>query len=310
MTFEKLEKFNKEAEKENSKEQGVDMECGENIHEIITCMRHGPKRKGDPNGPLAEDAWKIIKASAEDFSFTQDGKVFTSTEKSGRCQDTGKEVSKKFNWERIQRGIPALAELIGNENLEPLIRVNKSLWPDNFESLEDEEKERITQEVEDKIASHFLSDDFSELIEKLETKNEKIEIKMPRFEMAVKFAEWVKLCVNASKFLPSKTEINLVNVSHSFNLIAFLKEVMIFKNEDGKEIKAKDLEAKEFLDKIGGSIKTAEFFEIDVKRKDKKNFEAFLKFRGESYNLDFSRIDELAELAKQKRLERLGQGKN
>lgn len=288
------EKIEKPEEEIETKE-----EYGGKVHEIITCMRHGPKKKGEPAGPLASDAWKTIRASAKDFSLTKDGKIFTSMEESERCQNTGREVSEKFNWKKIQRGIPSLTELIRDEDLEPLIRVNKSLWPDNFESLGPEEKKKAAKRVEYEIIAHILEDDFSDLTDKLETGEKKIEIKIPRLEMAAKFAEWVKLCINASKFLPSKTEINLVNVSHNFNLMAFLKEVMVFKDEDRKEIKAKDLEAKEFLEEIGGPIKPAEFFEIDVKRENKENFEAFLRFRGKDYDLDFSRIEELAKLSKQ-----------
>jgi len=51
----------------------------------------------------------------------------------------------------------------------------------------------------------------------------------------------------------------------------------------------------------GGSIKPAEFFEIVVERQNKDDFKMSLKFRGKNYDLDFSEIEELAKLAKQKR---------
>ena len=188
--------------------------------------------------------------------------------------------------------------------------MNKSLWPNNFESLEPKEKKEAAERVEYEIVAHILEDDFSDLTDKLEIGGKRIEIKIPRLEMAARFAEWIKLCINASKFLPSKTETNLVNVSHSFNLVVFLKEVMIFRDENGEKIKAKNMEAREFLDKIEGSIKPAEFFEIDVKREDKDNFTAFLKFRNKDYEIYFSRIEELDELAKQKRLEKSERNKN
>lgn len=283
-SFENLDEEKEENKKlEKRESEVIEIECGENVHEIITCMRHGPK-EGPGNAPLAKDAEKAILKSVGGFSLTRDGiKILTSEAKPERCQETGEIISKLLkDYKRIHREVRPLTNPFSfyPEDREALIEIQRSFYPENYESLSPEEKEKIDLELEKKIVLEFLKDQ---------------RFENSRVDAAARFAEWIKLLINASKWLPSKMEINLVNVSHGFNLMAFLKEAMIF--EDGT--RAKDLEAKEFLEKIGGSIEPAEFFEIDVNRQDKENLETSLKFKGEDYNLDFSRIEELAKLAKQ-----------
>ena len=316
MPFEKLEKFNGEAEKRNNKkqEQKVEMECGKDVHEIITCMRHGPKE--GINTTLSEKAEENIQKSVGDFNLAKDGiKIFTSESKPERCQETGKIISKLLkDYKREQRTVRPLTGLkesfTTEKEEESFKKVVNSFLPENYEILPLDEKRKAERQMENKIMVYFLEDSFPKLIEQLEReRGEAFPSRMEKFshlETASRFAEWTELYINASKWLPNKTEINLINVSHEFNLMGFLKEAMIF--EDG--IRAKGLKAKKFLEKIGGSIEPAEFFEIDVKREDKDNFTISLKFRGKNYNLDFSRIEELTELAKQKRMEKSKQGKN
>jgi len=288
------------------KEKEIRKEYGENVHEIITCMRHGPKREiGDTL--LSEKAEKVIQKSIGGFNLVKDGiKIFTSESKPERCQETGRIISKLLkDYKREQRAIrplTGLQETIASEEEEKSLgKIFMDLLPENYKTLSVNEKEKAERQMENKIILAFLQDSFPKLIRQLEKeKGEIFPSKMEKFshlETASRFAEWIKLCINASKWLPSEMKINLVNISHEFNLMAFLKEAVIF--EDGT--KAKDLKAKEFLEKIGGSIEPAEFFEIDVKRQDKENFETSLKFRDEDYDLDFSRIEELTKLARQKR---------
>lgn len=305
--FEKFPMQQKEETEEVSKELENDYEkqeeYGKNVHEIITCMRHGPKEGIDT--ALSEKAEESIQKSVGDFSLAEDGiKIFTSESEPERCQETGKIISKLLkDYKREQRTVRPLTGLkesfTTEKEKESFKKVINSFLPENYEVLPLDKKKEAERQMENKIMVYFLEDDFPKLIERLEKEQRKtFPSKMEKFshlEMASRFAEWVKLCINASKWLPSKTEINLINVSHEFNLMGFLKEAMIFEDET----KAKDLKAKEFLRKIDGSIKPAEFFAIDVKRENKKNFDATLKFRDKNYKLDFSRIEELARLAKQ-----------
>lgn len=274
-TEEKLKKPEEEFE--------IKEKYGENIHEIITCMRHGPK-EGPADAPLAKDTEKSVSKSVGDFSLTRDGiKILTSEAKPDRCQKTGRIISRLLDdHKRIHRAVRPLTNpfLFYPEDRKALIEIQKSFYSKDYENLSLEKKEETDSAFENKAVLEFLRDQ---------------RFENSRVDATARFSEWIKLLINASKFLPSKMEINMVNVSHEFNLMAFLKEVMIF--EDGT--KAKDLKAKEFLEKIGDSIKPAEFFEIDVKRKDKKNFDAMLKFRDKNYDLDFSRVEKLAKLAKQ-----------
>lgn len=111
-------------------------------------------------------------------------------------------------------------------------------------------------------------------------------------ETAALMAKRVGIYLGMAKRLKSGKEYDLINSTHDFNLVSFLKEVMIRKFGD-EEVKGFNS-----VEEIGGSVKFNEAFEITIKTDDRGQVSASLLFRNNEYQIDMDRIDELIKIAK------------
>lgn len=112
-------------------------------------------------------------------------------------------------------------------------------------------------------------------------------------ELAALMAKKVNTYISMADRLDSGSDVQLLNVTHDFNIASFLKEVMVLaRKEDDEPVKFEKIE------KIGGGIGYNESFEVLTETDAQGNKTIKLIFRGKEYELDTKRLAELVEIAK------------
>lgn len=113
-------------------------------------------------------------------------------------------------------------------------------------------------------------------------------------ETAAALAKRVDIFRRMAPRLRSDSQVDLINITHEFNLAAFLHEVILRPKEDGTTQRGFD-DVKD----IGGPFESTEGFEIIVKTDGNSQLATSLLLRGKEYEIDDDRLRELANFTSQ-----------
>lgn len=108
-------------------------------------------------------------------------------------------------------------------------------------------------------------------------------------EIAESFAYILTKYLRMSDKLYSGSKIDIINGTHQGLTEFLLKEVLIRKIDD------KEVVGFEKLEDIGGALKFTEGVEFVIKTDEHGNKNLIVNFRGQEYNMDMPRLDELAK---------------
>lgn len=123
-------------------------------------------------------------------------------------------------------------------------------------------------------------------------------------ETAAMVAKRLDIAIRKADRLHSGTKMDAIFTSHDYVVAAFLKEVMILgRTGEGKKIGFNSLE------EIGGTIQPLEGFEITAKTDDSGQKSIEFTFRGQNYEFDMERFDELIKIASKLEKEELKKAK-
>src|SRR3989339_308958 len=148
--------------------------------------------------------------------------------------------------------------------------------------LEEELDDRRLVEVRNQQADYYLS--FGE--------NRPSPRTISPVDLAALMAKRIDAYINMVDRLNSGSDVQLINGTHDFNIVAFLKQAMILgRNKVGEPIKFEKIE------EIGGGIGYNEYFEVLVETDGVGTKTIKLIFRGKEYELDTKRVGELLEIA-------------
>jgi len=109
-------------------------------------------------------------------------------------------------------------------------------------------------------------------------------------EVAESFAYILTKYFKMADKLYSGSNIDLVNGTHQGLPEALLKEVLKRKNDDGEELTGFDN-----LEEIGGALKFTEGMEFLIKVDERGNKKLTVNFRGQEYDIDMAKLNELAK---------------
>ncbi len=118
------------------------------------------------------------------------------------------------------------------------------------------------------------------------------------YEVAESFAYVLTKYLRMTDKIYSGSNIDLIHGTHQMLPEALLKEVLIRKFED------KNIVGFEKLDDIGGALKFTEGMEFFIKTDEFGNKKINVKFRDQVYDIDMSKLDELAKSYAEKQNEK------
>jgi len=265
---------------ENNKEKGENVV----IHAIF--VRHGEKEH-DPDNPETELTLGGEWGSREfgqsrpksDMAKPYSSKTLR-TEKTAQHAVRQSPTKNKGNL-RFREDLSFIYDEKG-KFLKDVMKIKMSVLGDNYEVLNDQEKEKRLYEATTKQVDYYLN--FG---------NQRPDPKTySPVETAARIAKLIDKYITMSGKLKSGSNIDLINATHDFNLAAFLKEVII-REVDGKKVKG-----FKSTKEIGGPPNFNENFEITIDRKDGQDISIKMIFRGEEYEMDMRRVAELVIIAK------------
>lgn len=165
--------------------------------------------------------------------------------------------------------------------------IKKEIVGDNYSELSESEfKERLKQ------AATAQTDYY------LNFGNEKPDSLAPApIEAAANIAKMVKDYSHMAEHLDSGSKADLINASHDLNLSAFLKEALVREVDQGRVV------GLDSINDIGGPINFNEHLEILIRTDANGKKDIKLLFRGQEYEVDNGRLEELAALSTQNKNE-------
>lgn len=113
-------------------------------------------------------------------------------------------------------------------------------------------------------------------------------------EVAESFAYTLSQYIKMTDRLYSDSNIDLINGTHQSLPEALLKEILIQQKDDKKII------GFDKLEDIGGALKFTESMEFLIKVDEKGNKTLKLNFRGQTYDLEMNKLNELAKSYEEK----------
>lgn len=165
------------------------------------------------------------------------------------------------------------------------IQITNENLPPNFEELEGHEKQETFDRAEDSALDEWL---------KKEQRPDE-ETPSPQ-EVAAGMAKLVDRYINMAYYLYSDSEIDLLNTSHKGTLEPLLKEILLRKVRDGNNIERR-VRGFEKIEEIGGGMRPSESWQLLVKTDETGNRSVKLSLRGQEYDIDMNRLDELVRLS-------------
>ncbi|MCG2809601.1 MAG: hypothetical protein L6275_04670 [Candidatus Portnoybacteria bacterium] len=111
-------------------------------------------------------------------------------------------------------------------------------------------------------------------------------------ETAATVAKRLDIAIRKADRLHSGTKMDAIFTSHDYVVAAFLKEVMSKQDEDGKKV-----EGFTSLEDIGGMIQPLEGFELIAKTDETGQKTIEFNFRGQNYEFNTERFEELVKIA-------------
>lgn len=269
---------------------------GKNVEIRATFMRHATKAEAsDVTGEslLSEKGKKEARRWSEELE-TKTHCIKAYTSPVGRALETAnlvlEEQDKKGAEIFKMRRRAELALLPGSESFyKKLVEITKENLPSNYGNLVGDEKQEAFEKAEDVSLDWWLKQGDEKFDDKTTS---------PK-EVAADVAKLVDRYIRMSDRLYSGSSVYLLNVSHKGTLEPFLKEVMLrrVKDEGGEENIVRGFKD---IQEIGGGMRPAESWELNVKTDESGNKDVKLSLRNRDYDLDMDRLNELVALSKEK----------
>lgn len=262
-------------------------ELGENVTIHAVFSRHGEKLL-DPKNPetaLTPEGEEKSRIAGKNRPKVAAIKSYTSdtarTKKTAEFMVEESPTETKMD-QRLRDDIAFHYDEKG-DFVKEAMRIKKEILGPDYKNLAPEEINQRLQQASNKQVDYYLS--FGDQRPDPDTYSP--------VETASGIARMVDRYMKMSARLKSGSEVDLINATHDFNLASFLKEVII------REIDGKKVRGFESIKEIGGATEFNEAFEIIVKRQDSAERTVKLLFRGNEYDIDEDRLNELLQIAKE-----------
>ena len=260
-------------------------EYGKNVTVHAIFARHGEKGLSTTSGetPLSLEGKIASIAQGRGLQDRTAIKSYSSdTERTIKTADfvvAGSPTAKKM----LRRLRPELAFHYDHEGafVEEAMRIKQEVFGDDYEQQDSEEQLRRMHESDNRQIDYYLGHD-----DQRPDPNTYSPV-----ETAALMADRLQTYIDVSDKMYTNSDVDLLNSTHDFNLAAFLKEVMI------REIDERQVRGFDSIRDIGGSMQFNESFEVTIQldEQGKKSFKLLL--RGEEYEIDTERLDELVKIA-------------
>lgn len=283
---EKIELPQEGDKKENEVKLENSIEKGRNVTVHAVFIRHGEKEH-DPDNP---ETGLTLKGEWNSRVFGQrrgrKDSIKPISSDTNRTKDTAKYAvvqSPAKNKENLELDRNLAFEYDPDSDfMKEIIRIKNDILGDDYENLSDEEFSKRLHEASIKQADYYLS--FG---------NEKPDsIVLSPVEVASRIAKMVYDYINKSDDIKNGSSVDFINATHDFNLITFIKEVIVRKI-DGEKIRGFSS-----VEEVGGPFDFNESFEVLIKTDEKGNKETKLLFRDNEFDLDLNRLNELVDINK------------
>lgn len=260
------------------------MDKGENVKIRAIFVRHGEKEHDSENpetGLTLDGEWgarelgqglgkkDMIKSYASDTNRTWDAAKYI-TEQSPTLKKGNQRLKKQLAFHYDRHG----------EFLKNVLKIKNDILKEK-DGLSKEKFNELLHEATTKQIDYYLS--FGNNRPDTKTYSPK--------ETAADMARLLDEHVKMSKKLKSGSEIDIINVTHDFNLAAFLKEILV-REEGGKKVIGFDS-----IEEIGGGLDFNEGFEVLIETDKDKNKKIKLLFRKKEYEIDEAKFKELTRIS-------------
>ncbi|MEI6288428.1 MAG: histidine phosphatase family protein [bacterium] len=231
---------------------------GRNVEIHAVFVRHGEKSE---NGELTNEGKKQAAEFGDNLKSRDAIKGYSSP---------------------VQRAIETVEQIIENsphdKKLKTRIRTEIGIPPSSQEFYK--KFKELEKQGPDEAAKWYLS---------FGTERPDAETSSPH-EVAESFAYILAKYFKMADRLYSGSNIDLVNGTHQGLPEALLKEVLKRKIDDNKEIIGFDN-----LEDIGGALKFTEGMEFVIKTDERGDKKLTVNFRGQEYDIDMAKLNELAK---------------
>jgi len=235
---------------------------GRNVEIHAIFMRHGEK---GASGELTEEGKRQATQLGESLTDKDAIKAYSSP---------------------VQRVLETVQEVLDaaphDKKLNTRVRVEIGIPPSSKEFIE--QFRQLEKEGPDAAAEWYLS---------FGAENPDPETSSPH-EVAKSFAYILTKYLKMAGKLYSGSNIDLINGTHQGLPEALLKEVLVRQKDD------QELIGFEKLEDIGGALKFTESMEFLIKIDEHGNKILKLNFRGQTYDIDMDKLNELAQSYEQK----------
>lgn len=255
-------------------------EKGENVEVHAIFMRHGEKEHNPDNpetGLTLRGEWESREAG-QGLSVKDMIKGYSSDTE--RTIDTSGYVVEQSPTDK--KGKARLRKELGfhydpeGEFLKQVLKIKNDILI-NADNLGEEELKEKLEEATTKQIDYYLN--FGEERPDSETYSPK--------ETAADMAKLVSRYLKMPDKLKSGSNIDLLNVTHDFNLAAFLKEVLV-REKDRERVVGFDS-----IEEIGGGFGFNENFELLITTDENQNKKIKILLRGEEYDIDMDNFNKL-----------------
>jgi hypothetical protein len=259
------------------------------IHAVFT--RHGEKEYSTitpDTGLTKEGKGKSFAAGAERKESDMVKPYSSRTERTKETSELEVEGSPTLNKgeyrAREELGFPLDLK---SEFSQKAQQIKKDIVGDSHENKESEEFKCLLAEASIAQTDYYLS--FGD---------KKPDSLAPSpVEAAAGIAKMVDNYSRMVERLNSGSEVDLINATHDLNLAAFLKEVLV------REIDGRKVVGFDSVKDIGGALDFNESFEILIKTDLAGEKSLKLLFRGQEYEIDSERLQELVAMFNEKKNE-------
>lgn len=270
---------------ENFESLPIEKEKGRDVKINAVFIRHAEKETlvGNPETALTKRGKERSIEYGKSLSIKDAIKAYSSdTERTKETADliVGSSGTEKKMTRRIKEGLAFHYDKEGDFTKE-FTEMKAGLLGNDFDQVPEDERERRLQEMEDVLTDYYLG--FGDRRPDPKTYSP--------VETAALLAKRVDIYLRMADRLKSGSDIDLINTTHDLNLLAFLKEVLIRK-VGGKEVKG-----FESVKEIGGATRYNEGFEVLIANDEQGAKSLKLKFRGQDYDIDTGRLEELVQIA-------------
>jgi Histidine phosphatase superfamily (branch 1) len=258
---------------------------GENVTIHAVFMRHGEKETSviTPDTRLTEKGREGSREVGRQLDKREVIKAYSSdTERTRETADlvVGASATERKLKQRIRKELAFPYDKDGSF-VEELSRIKRQMLGDNFAQLQEDERRTRLERYEAYMADYYLS--FGDKQPDTGT--------LSPVQIAAMGAKRIDVFSKIADKCYSGSDVELINVTHDFNIESLLKELMI------RNVGGKDVRGFEKIEEIGGPIRFNEGFEVLVETDAGGNKELRINFRGEQYKIDTKRLSELVAIA-------------